>query len=117
MSKYIQLAREYAFKADRHPDKHNHCAIAFDEKDNILAICYNSYLKSHPLQAKYAKKVNMPCKIYLHAELAALIKAKAQVYRLVVVRVNRDGDLRPSKPCPVCKLAIETAGVAKLEHS
>jgi hypothetical protein len=117
VSQYIQLAREWAFKADKHPDKNNHCAIAFDEKDNILAVAYNSYTKSHPLQAMYARQANMPCKIYLHAEIGALIKAKAPVHRLVVVRIGRDGHLRPSAPCPVCALAIETADVKIVEHS
>lgn len=117
MSKYIAIAKEYAFKKDFDYGKYRLCAIAFDEKDNILSVGYNSYTKSHPLQASFAIKAGHHHKIYLHAEIAALVRAKQPVYRLVVVRINNDGHLRQARPCPVCQLAIEAAGVVKIEHS
>lgn len=97
--------------------KYKLTALAFDKRGRLLSVGTNSYVKTHPLQAKYAKKANTEYKVYLHAEIAALIKAKGKVHKLVISRLGSDGRFLPSKPCPICQMAIEDFGVAEVEYT
>ena len=92
-------------------------AFAYDKRGKLLAIGHNSYVKTHRLQAHYAKKAGRPQAIYLHAELAALMKARQQVHKLVVVRYNKDGTPGNAKPCEICELAIKEFGVREIQHT
>lgn len=92
-------------------------AFAYDKRGRLLAVGRNSYIQTHPLQAKFAKKAGRPQAIYVHAELAALMKARQQVHRLVVVRYNKDGSPGNAKPCEICQLAIKEFGVKHVEHT
>jgi tRNA(Arg) A34 adenosine deaminase TadA len=56
-------------------------------------------------------------KVNLHAEIAALVKAREDVDTVIVCRLNKNTDLRLSKPCPVCKLALDEAGVREVWFS
>lgn len=73
--------------------------------------------KTHPTQAKWAIRAGLPEKIYLHAEMAALVRCKEDADTIVVARVNRQGKLRNAKPCPICRLALEQAGVTQVCYS
>ena len=66
-------------------------AFAYGKRGRLLAVGRNSYIQTHPLQAKFAKKAGRPQAIYPHAELVALLKSRQQVHRLVVVRYNKAG--------------------------
>ena len=103
--------------ARRHPStgRYSVCAIACDKAGNVLAVGFNSYEKTHPRQAKAAAKANQPGKIYLHAEIAALVKARGVVYSLSVARITKDGSGALAEPCPVCRLAMREAGVKLVE--
>lgn len=92
-------------------------ALAYDKRGKLLAVGKNSYTRTHPLQAKFGKQSGRPNAIYLHAELAALLKAREQVYRLVVLRYDKEGHPANAKPCPACQLAIKAFGVKRVEHS
>lgn len=81
----------------------------------MLSVGFNSYEKTHPLQARTAAKANQPGKIYLHAEIAALVKSRGMVYSLSVARITKDGRPALAEPCPVCRLAMKEAGVEKIE--
>jgi tRNA(Arg) A34 adenosine deaminase TadA len=56
----------------------------------------------------------------LHAELGCVLNLDrgvtngAEVY---VVRINREGAYRMSKPCPMCQSALEHVGVNKVYYS
>ncbi|HXQ34005.1 MAG TPA: hypothetical protein VN843_08340, partial [Anaerolineales bacterium] len=71
----------------------------------------------HPKQALFAKRAKEPEKIYLHAEIDALIKARTKVYRLHVVRVRPDQSTGIAKPCEICRMAIEEYGVKVVTHT
>ena len=88
--------------------KQNITAIIRDKRGRILAIGKNSYIKSHPLQAKHANKVGRSKAIYLHAEIAAIVQLKNlnQAYSIEILRPLKDGSLGASKPCPICMSAI-----------
>lgn len=85
--------------------------------NRVVSVGYNSYLKTHPWQSKLAKEVGQPHREYLHAEVAALLRAPRDADTLVVVRLGKQGDLRCAKPCPICALAAQRFGIKHIIHS
>ncbi len=92
-------------------------ALAYNKRGRLLSIGLNSYTKTHPLQAKFASKTDNPNRVFLHAELAALIKAQEKVHKLVVIRYDRHGKPANCKPCECCQRAIKHYGVKYVEHT
>ena len=96
-------------------------AVIYDKKGRVLSIGENNYIKSHPYQAKLAKAVGgeYEHKIYLHAEVAAILKCKdlSKAHRIVVTRVGKTGDLLLAAPCKICQSAIKAAGIKLIEHT
>lgn len=99
--------------------KQNITAILYDKKGKILSIGRNSYHKTHPLQAKSAQAVGEDYKIFLHAEIDALVKAKNwdKAHKLVITRFTQDGKPALAKPCKICQHAIKLAGIQLVEHT
>ena len=97
----------------------NITATAYDKRGRVLAVGKNSYTKTHPLQAKHAEAVGEPYKIFLHAEIAALIAVKdpSKIDKLVVERYTEAGEPVSAKPCKVCHRATRLAGVTNIEHT
>ena len=97
----------------------NVTAFAYDRKGRLLSVGRNSYVKTHPLQAKVAKEVGEHYKIFLHAEVAALVKVKDwnRVHKLVVTRYSKDGKPVLAKPCKVCQRVINLANIDHVEHT
>lgn len=85
-----------------------HCAILQTKKR--LYYGYNSK-KTHPLQAEFGKNKEA---IFLHAEIAAIVKAISREDRdsikgstLYIARTHADGTIVNSKPCRGCQQALE----------
>ena len=99
--------------------KHEITAIIYNKKGHIISIGKNSYVKTHPLQAKYAKNTGTPQKIYLHAEVHAIVKCRdlKLAHKMVITRFNTQGDALLAKPCPSCMMAINVAGIKIIEHT
>lgn len=95
----------------------NITAFAYDKKGNLLSVGLNSYTKTHPLQAKYAKRSGRPAAVFLHAEVAALVKARGKVHKLVIMRHTKDGKAALAKPCKSCQLAINDFNVREVFHT
>lgn len=95
----------------------NITAIIYDKKGRVLSVGKNSYVKTHPKQAKHASKVGLPEKIFLHAEMDAIIRCRdlSRAHKIVVVRVTKSGAYGKAKPCPVCKSGIKEAGIKNVE--
>lgn len=91
--------------------------VVVDKNSKILSIAANSNTKTHPYQARLAHKHNQPYKIYLHAEIRALLKCRGSPHTLYVVRVSRSGNTTISKPCPICMEAIKIAGVKNIVYT
>lgn len=93
-------------------------AIIYDKRGRILAVGKNSYVKTHPLQAKYAKPHNAH-KVFLHAEVAAIVKCRdlSKAHRISIFRVNKQGNYMKAAPCPVCQDAIAASGIKFIEHT
>lgn len=92
-------------------------ATTFDKRNRVISQVQNSYIKTHTLQARYAKNINSE-KIYLHAEVLAIIRAKGKkIHKIRVERFDKDGNTRSAKPCPICELAIREAGIKFVEYA
>lgn len=103
----------------RNTVKQNVIALAYNKRGHLLAVGRNSYVKTHPLQARYALKGGNPDRIYLHAEVAALIRAskRGTVHKLVIVRQSEAGNYLCAKPCSGCQAAISDFRVKHVEHT
>lgn len=90
-------------------------ATVYDRKGRILSTGQNNYLKTHPTQKMHADKAGMSEKIYLHAEIDALIRVKHGVpHSIRVERYGKSGQELNAEPCPVCRLAIVAAGIKEI---
>ena len=87
------------------------------KKSKVVATAVNLEKKSHPLQARFAQRVGLAEKVFLHAEIHSLIKAREDADTIVVARVNNQDKLRMAKPCACCALALEEAGVTNVYYT
>lgn len=94
-------------------------AVIYDKRGRVLSVGFNSYIKTHPLQAAHAKKAGQPEKQYLHAEVHAIVRCRdlTKAYRIFVSRWDSNGKPCLAKPCPVCMSAIKAAGIEVIEHT
>ncbi len=98
--------------------KHALTATVYDKRGRVLAVANNNYRKSHPVQAHFAKLTGNPHKVFLHAEIAALLKCgDKKPYRIHVERKHKDGTLALAQPCAVCMCAIKAFGVQQVSFS
>ena len=100
----IELARE--LQGDQ-----SYCvaSVITDRQGKILSQGQNSFIKTHPTQAMWAHLVEGKEKIYLHAEMEAIIKNDQanRAHTIYVARVGtRDGKIKLSRPCKTCSVAI-----------
>ena len=93
-------------------------AFVYDRKGRLLASAQNSYIKTHPMMLHYGKKVGQTKKVFLHAEVAALVRCDwEKAHRIVVTRYNSKGEPVCAKPCPICSQVIKDAGIKIVEHT
>lgn len=88
-------------------------AIIVDKKGNVISQGINSFKKTHPVQAHYCQRCNKEHNIFLHAEIAALVKCRKDPYAIYVMRFLKDGKLALAKPCEICYTAIRESGIEK----
>jgi tRNA(Arg) A34 adenosine deaminase TadA len=112
--------------AEANPHNAEKMASAIVYRNRIISIGMNS-MKSHPLQAKYAKNEHA---IFLHSEIAAIKNAlremdvddlsKCEIY---VARVKKEKPftkkyvLGLAKPCPGCERAIAEFGLKRVVYT
>lgn len=92
------------------PGKHRVLAIGL-YKGSIISYGINHYTKSHPTQKKYALLANQPDRIFLHAEIDCINKAKKPIDTMIVLRVNKVGNFVNAMPCPICQKALEKGNI------
>lgn len=90
-------------------------AILLDRRNKVISTGINSYEITHTQQfyaavmaANKYKNPSLKKKLYIHAELNCLLKARKPGYKLVICRVGGHGgkELRNSFCCPICLLYI-----------
>lgn len=66
-----------------------------------------------------ANAVGKPTSVYLHAEIAALVKCRdwGKIHRMSIFRFNSKGNPMLAKPCDICQHAINLAGIDNVEHT
>lgn len=95
-------------------------AIIKDKHGHIISRGTNSYVKTHPLQSKLADKVGRPMKVFLHAEVHAILKAGDQIdraYSIEIFRFDKSGNPKLAKPCPICQELINTTPIKKVIYT
>lgn len=102
------------------PSKTRYKIIAktFDKRGRLISQATNRYDKTHPLQAKYAMIAGEPYRIYLHAEINAIIKAKSkEIHKIKVELYDSSGKPKLAKPCKVCHEFIKSHGIKFVEYT
>jgi deoxycytidylate deaminase len=94
-------------------------AIIYDKRGRVLSVGVNSYVKTHPLMKHYACRAGEPYKVFLHAEVAAIVRCVSieKAHKIVVLRYNEDGSPANARPCKICQAAIKAAGIEIVEHT
>lgn len=99
--------------------QHELTAIIYDKRGRVLSIGKNSFIKTHPLQKKLAKKVGLPEKEFIHAEVAAIVRCSdlSKAASIKIFRFDSSGSPVLAKPCPICQSAIKSAGIKHIFHT
>ncbi len=93
-------------------------AAVYDKSGALIGSATNNMSKSHPWQERLARAVGHPDKIFLHAEVAALLKSKGgDPNVLYVARIKKDGTTGLSKPCDICMEAMRLSGVEEYYYT
>lgn len=105
----IQRASELPFESGRK----RLYAVITDKRGRIISEAANSYDCSHPKQARLAKRAGLGDKVFLHAEMCAIIRSRGKGVNLYVARVDSKGNPVLAEPCKICYLGIEEHGSIK----
>ena len=97
------------------------------KKNRIIASAVNNYTRTHPVQyfaaqnaAKIFNEPQLEKKIFGHAEIFCLVKAREDADTIVVCRVGGHGgkELRNSRPCRICSnFIINSSKVIHVHYS
>lgn len=96
-------------------------ASSYDKRGRLIYSCTNSYTDSSSLQRYYAIKAGHPERKFNHAEVRCLeisiLKMKQKVDKLLVVRMDSNGNYKDARPCEVCQLALKDFGIRTVLYS
>lgn len=94
-------------------------AIIYDKRGRVLSVGSNSYVKTHPMMAVHARRAGEPHKVFLHAEVAAIVRCKdlSKAHTMSIFRYLEDGSPASARPCTICCSAIKEAGIKFVEHT
>lgn len=111
-AEFVSLRHNSGRKQDMATKKYHILAKCYDKKGRLLAAAFNSYTKTHPLQAYFARKVGHHHCEYLHAEIHAILKCRGKpIHRITTERYDARGLPANAKPCPICTEAIKAFGI------
>lgn len=100
-------------------NKFFHFAFGY-RKNKLLAIGQNNPEKTHTQALRLAKRFNTDLEYpYFHAETDLISRLWGKYYidsslKMVIVRLNKRGELRRSQPCERCERIIQSLGINKL---
>jgi hypothetical protein len=107
-------------KEDRNTkNKFFHFAFGY-KRNKLLAIGQNSPEKTHTRALVLAKRFNTDLEYpHFHAETDLISRLWGKHYidnslKMVVVRLNKRGELRCSQPCDRCNMVIQSLGINKI---
>lgn len=100
-------------------NKFFHFAFAY-KRNKLLAMGQNNPEKTHTKALMLAKRFNTKLEYpHFHAETDLISRLWGKYYidsslRMVIIRLNKRGELRCSKPCKRCQSIIESLGINKI---
>lgn len=100
-------------------NKFFHFAFGY-KKNKLIAIGQNNPEKTHTQALLLAKRFNIDSEHpYLHAETDLISKLWGKYYiddslKMVIVRLNKRGQLRNSKPCDKCDTVLRALDINKI---
>jgi hypothetical protein len=100
-------------------NKFFHFAFGY-RKNKLLAIGQNNPEKTHAQAFRLAKRFNTDLEYpYFHAETDLISRLWGKYYidsslKMVIVRLNKRGELRRSQPCGRCQRIIQSLSINKL---
>jgi len=113
---FLPFAADFPHIRERFPFNHLHVAFLFSRGGNLMA-CSTNRFGTRSRGAGFSGEM-------IHAERAVLKAVHLSALRgakLVVIRINADGELRNSKPCEKCMPHIQKAmrdyGLARVYYS
>lgn len=88
------------------PHNFKHFSFLF-RRNNLAAIGFNKPNKTHPLSNKFGYRFNC-----IHSELDVLLNFEKPLkelknYELLNIRLDRNGDVKLSKPCKFCQQLLK----------
>jgi deoxycytidylate deaminase len=98
--------------------EHRCSHIAFLIRSGKIVHIGTNSCKSHPETLKYDYKDHQ--KVGIHAELSVCMKSgkeNLKDYEMVVLRVDRKGNLANSKPCCGCQSVIKQFNIGEVWYS
>lgn len=100
-------------------NKFFHFAFAY-KRNKLLAMGQNNPEKTHTKALMLAKRFNTELEYpHFHAETDLISRLWGKYYidsnlRMVIVRLNKRGELRCSQPCKRCSTIIQSLGITKV---
>lgn len=94
-------------------------ALIYDKRGRVISVGQNSYVKTHPYQARLAQQMGEGYKIFLHAEIHAITRCRDidRAHKISIFRYDKQGQPALAKPCDICASAIRQAGIRYVEHT
>ena len=92
-------------------------SIIYDKRGKVLSVGFNSYVKTHTLQAHHAAKTGEPLRQYIHSETHAVVKCRdlSKAHRIKVFRFGKNGKPMLAKPCKACMSLLSETPIKIIE--
>jgi len=118
-SRFIDIAAKLAASIPYKRQQKRVAAVISTKRGVIVAAATNSYEKTHPEMKRAAVRCGLDEKIYLHAEVAAILKDTDNLgYRISIASVNKKGELTYAAPCKICLSVLKrTKNIKVVEFS
>ncbi len=95
------------------------------KRNRMLAVGQNHVIQPDAAALRFAVRFGNQEQIeypYLHAEIDMIDQLWGKYYidskmKVVVIRLNKDGELCNSKPCPSCHNSLSMLGVSRIWYS
>ena len=113
-NRYIEFAKRVAEQSDY--GKFRHGAVLV-KGSSVRSISCNKH-RHCSFGARFRKEGHGEAT--LHAELGAILgieRSTTQGSTVYVARINREGEARISKPCPMCEAAMRHVGVRRVYYT
>lgn len=115
---YVDLAIRQAQQADSNLPHRHGCVLI--KAGRVINVSHNKLGFSSFGRRFHSEADKVPSKASMHAELRAILnldRTLTEGASLLVVRINRKGELRMSKPCSMCKCSTAFVGIKKIYYS